>query len=69
MLKCNCNHFSEAMLRQLNPAWVFPQHINRAAGVGGSVAGAFGSLFKKITRATPAPGPAQTQKKEVKAAR
>lgn len=47
LLKCNCNHFSEAMLQQLNPSWVFPKHLNRAAGIGGSVTGAISSLFRK----------------------
>ena len=39
LLARNCNHFSDAMLRSLNPEWALPKRLNRAAGVGSSVVG------------------------------
>jgi hypothetical protein len=48
LLRCNCNHFSEALLNKLNPEWTLPSHLNRGARVGGAITTKVMSLFKRL---------------------
>jgi hypothetical protein len=44
LLRCNCNHFSEALLNELT----LPSHLNRGARVGGAITTKVMGLFKSL---------------------
>jgi len=49
LLKCNCNHFSEALLKTLDGGWALPHHLNRGARVVGYVRSKLPKILKRKT--------------------